>query len=116
MSTQFITLKNRDGSQSNMWINKDEMDKYNNFMNKQRKKAYHTGFGTASWYLDKRKERKDTRDNWKLAKIIVGNTEKIAWVDTIETTKAYKCGEWYSKTWMEIKNYTFVRWCTSFDM
>ncbi len=116
MSIQIITIKNKDSPESTRWISKEELDNYNNFINEQRKKAYYTDFGSASWYLDKRKKRKDIRDNWKLAKIMVGNTEKIAWVDTIETTKAYKCGEWYSKTWMEIKNYTFVRWCTSFDM
>jgi len=54
-------------------------------------------------------------DNTKLAKIVVGNTNKTAWVDT-ETKKAYKCGEYYAKTGMEITNFTFSRWCTSFDV
>lgn len=111
-----IIIKNRDGSQSIGWINKDEMDAYNKFMQSQEKKMYHTGFGRSHDYMTKRKERKDERDNWKLAWIIVGNTRKIAWVDGLATTKAYKCGEWYSKTWMEIKHYKFERWCTSFDV
>jgi hypothetical protein len=54
------------------------------------------------------------RDNRKWAWIMVGKTKKMAWVDN-KTLKAYKA-DGYEKTWMEIKKYTFVRWCTSFDL
>ena len=55
-----------------------------------------------------------SEDNRKWAWIMVANTKKMAWVDN-KTLKAYKA-DGYEKTWIEIKKYNFVRWCTSFDL
>ena len=60
------------------------------------------------------KRRKDKEDNRKWAYIIVGKTRMMAWVDN-KTMKAYKT-DGYAPTWIEIKNFTFERWCTSFDL
>jgi hypothetical protein len=59
------------------------------------------------------REIKNT-DNRKWAKIKIGNTEQLQWVDNV-TMKAYRRDE-YSPTWMEIKNFEFIRWATGFDL
>ena len=60
----------------------------------------------------KRKEQK--QDNLKWAWIKIGNTRKMCWVDNV-TNKVYKA-DGYGKTNIEIKNFTFERWCTGFDL
>ncbi len=57
---------------------------------------------------------KQNPDNLKWAYIMVGKTRVMCWVDNA-TNKAYKA-DGYSKTTIEIKKFTFVRWCTSFDL
>tara|TARA_R110000772_G_scaffold268686_3_gene397507 strand:+ start:148 stop:444 length:297 start_codon:yes stop_codon:yes gene_type:complete len=54
------------------------------------------------------------RNNLKWAFVKVGDTQKMCWVDNI-TNKAYKA-DGYAQTNIEIKKFTFVRWCTSFDL
>lgn len=65
--------------------------------------------------LAKRKQRGIAKeDNRKWAYVIVGKTKKMVWVDN-KTLKAYK-PDGYNKTWMEIKRFTFERWCTTMDL
>ncbi len=71
-------------------------------------KLMNGGFETS----DKRKEQ--NQDNLKWAWIKIGNTRKMCWVDNV-TNKAYKA-DGYDKTNIEIKNFSFERWCTGFDL
>lgn len=53
-------------------------------------------------------------NNLKWAWIKIANTRKMVWVDTV-TKKAYKA-DGYAQTNMEIRKFTFERWCTGFDL
>ena len=59
----------------------------------------------------KRKALKQRTLVWAWVKI--ANTRKKVWIDTV-TNKAYKANG-YEKTYIEIKKFTFERWCNGFD-
>jgi hypothetical protein len=101
-------VSNKNGS----WIYQSQLNLYAFIKNQMEKeflfKSISKGFDIAK----KRKEQ--SNDNLKWALIIVGKTRKMCWVDN-KTLKAYKA-DGYKKTNIEIKNFTFERWCTSFDL
>jgi hypothetical protein len=61
------------------------------------------------------------KNNVHLAYIRLKGATKdtMAYVDKV-TNKAYKIGnsetEYYPNTWMEYRNFTFVRWCRGMDV
>ena len=57
---------------------------------------------------------KANEDNRKWAWVSIKGHRKMVWVDN-KTMKAYKA-DGYAPTWIEIKNFVFERWCTSFDL
>jgi hypothetical protein len=97
----------------NFWFPKEQADMFVNVINNIEKQAM--------WYAannkieELRNKRKEINgDNLKWAWVRIGNTRKMCWVDNA-TMKAYKA-DGYGKTNMEIKHFTFERWCTSFDL
>tara|TARA_B100002049_G_C15757822_1_gene241414 strand:+ start:161 stop:451 length:291 start_codon:yes stop_codon:yes gene_type:complete len=65
--------------------------------------------------FDKTKQRSEnSQNNLKRAWILVGKTKFMAWVDNT-TMKAFKA-DGYLQTNIEWKQFTFIRWCTTFDL
>ncbi len=94
-----------------MWISEQELENLKK-LNKSIEK--NIIFNSINGF-EKQDQRKLLRnDNLKWAWIKIGETRKMCWVDN-ETMKAYKA-DWYNKTNIEINNFTFERWCTSFDL
>jgi len=58
-----------------------------------------------------RKQREDNR-KWGVIKVL--GKEKLVFVDRL-TMKAYKADN-YQATWMEIKNFEFIRWARPMDL
>ena len=97
-----------------MWINDEEHIKLKKFYENRERGMWITMFDPkAKKVFRERFERNE--DNRKMAWITQGKTRKMAWVDN-KTMDAYKMKEMYGKTWMKIKQFTFERWCTSFDV
>lgn len=100
----------------NFWIRKEDYEKMVSFYKKLEDRVLRTSLYDINETIEKRESRrKRNEDNRKLACIKIANTSKIAWVDT-KTMKAYKSAEYYTKTWIEIKDFEFIRWCRSFDI
>ena len=103
---------------NSIWVSKKEHENIQKFYDKLQSKMFHTGYGMSSDYLKIkviRDSQKLPENRWKIAIIKIGNTTKMAWVDSLNEN-AWKCGEHYSKTWMQIKKYTFIRWARSMDI
>lgn len=96
---------NKDG----VWEKQSFFNKIEKFNKKVHKSFFYKLLNNGFEISDKRE-----KDNLKWAWVKVGNTRKMCWVDSI-TNKAYKA-DGYNKTNIEIKNFTFERWCTSFDL
>ena len=93
------------------WCSKETLDYMKRF---KRKVDYRFLFTTKEDMELSKFRLTRSEDNRKWAFIMVANTKKRAWVDN-KTLKAYKA-DGYEKTWIEIKKYKFLRWCTSFDL
>lgn len=52
----------------------------------------------------------------KYAFIRVGHTRFLAYVDNFNQTRAFKISEGYERTWMEWKQFTFLRWARTMDL
>jgi len=59
-------------------------------------------------------KREARAENRKWAIIKVGKSEKLVFVDRL-SMKAYKVDN-YKPTWMEIKNFKFIRWARPMDL
>lgn len=95
------------------WATQQELDNMEAIGKKLRKMQYY--FMTNPAAFDKTAQRRAANeDNRKWAIIKRGKNQELAWVDT-ETMKAYK-NDNYSPTWIEIKNFTFVRWARGMDL
>lgn len=93
------------------WIRQSEIDLYRKYEEKERNRIFHMSREDMQLSIERHKKNEDNR---KWAWITIGKTRKICWVDD-KTMKAYKADK-YDKTYIEIKNFTFERWCTSFDL
>ncbi len=92
------------------WMSQGYIDSCKKLYNKMERYLLY-GYGDTP----QAKERKiRNEDNRKWAWIQIGHTKKLVWVDN-KTNKAYKA-DGYEKTWIEIKNFTFLRWATTFDL
>lgn len=103
---------NKDGS----WIRKSQLEerkKIQEYLQVRFEKRLLLG-DYSKEASDKHKLRQENKDNLCWAWIKVKGKRKMCWVDT-KTNKAYKA-DGYAKTSMEIKNFTFERWCTGFDL
>lgn len=94
------------------WAKQSFIDGMKKLQNKIDRKMFHLFMGNNLEIHEKRKEQ--NQDNLKWAWIKISNTKKMCWVDNI-TMKAYKA-DGYGKTNIEIKKFTFERWCTGFDL
>ena len=94
------------------WVKQSFIDGMKKIQNKIDRKIFHLFMGNNLEIHEKRKEQ--NQDNLKWAWIKIGNTRKMCWVDNV-TEKAYKA-DGYGKTNIEIKNFSFERWCTGFDL
>lgn len=94
------------------WATKSHLESEARLHKAVEKKFFHLLLGNNFEVHEKRKLQ--NQDNRKWAIVRVGRTRKMCWVDTV-TGKAYKA-DGYSKTHVEIKKFTFVRWCTTFDL
>lgn len=74
-------------------------------------------FGIPQNEKEKIDARAALKDNKKMAYLKQGNTEFMAWVDTV-TGKAYRNdkSQYYKPTWEEIKVFTFIRWLRGMDI
>lgn len=93
-----------DGQQ---WYDKKSIEAIRGFVTQMKK---NTMYRILSGAVPKVKEE----DNLKWAWVMIGKTKKMCWVDN-KTMKAYKADR-YAQTNIEIKHFTFLRWCTSFDL
>ena len=94
------------------WVKQSFIDGMKKLQNNIDRKVFHLFSGNNFEIHEKRKEK--NKDNLKWAWVIVGKTRKMCWVDNV-TNKAYKA-DGYDKTNIEIKNFSFERWCTGFDL
>jgi hypothetical protein len=94
------------------WEKQSYRDAMKNFQEKFHNEFFHKVMNNGFEIADKRKEQ--NQDNLKWAWIKIGNSRKMCWVDNV-TNKAYKA-DGYGKTNIEIKNFSFERWCTGFDL
>lgn len=94
-----------------MWITEEE--KAN--LEKMQHSIYRKLFFSTEEEINIRKNRRELKeDNRKWAYIVVGKTRKMCFVDN-KTMKAYKA-DGYNSTWIEIKEFSFERWCTGHDL
>ena len=63
----------------------------------------------------KRELRKKLKRDLYFVYITVGKTQKLAFKDR-DTHKCYKVDKDYTKTWIEWKQYTFIRDCRLMDL
>lgn len=96
-----------------IWIRKSELDAMKRHFTRHENNWYYLTSTPGALSLHE-KRAKLNEDNRKWAWVTVGKTRIMCWVDN-KTGKAYK-SDGYSLTWMEIKNFKFERWCTSFDL
>lgn len=96
---------------SGQWASQDminEMEKFH-----RRRETY-------IWLFSKpehstiRKERKELKGDYKWCYVLVGHTRKLAMINQLDN-KVYKVNN-MELTNVEIKNYRFDRYCTSFDL
>lgn len=62
-----------------------------------------------------REERESLKRDLYYVYIKIGNTQKLAW-KCRKTGKCYKVGNNREKTFIEYKNYTFIRDCRMMDL
>jgi hypothetical protein len=66
-----------------------------------------------------RSERNENNVHLAYIRLKGATKDTMAYVDKV-TNKAYKIGnsetEYYPNTWMEYRNFTFVRWCRGMDL
>jgi hypothetical protein len=93
---------------------KKERDVMQRFQDALRRRFVYVVFGGDEVRRKVEERRERNKDNLKWAYVFVGSTRKLCMVDNV-TMKAYKV-DGYAKTNIEIKNFRFNRWCTSFDL
>lgn len=91
-----------------MWISKAEADIL--AVHAERAERYMM-FYSRPEHVEIRNKRDDPR-KWAIIEQL--GKKKLAFVDRL-TMKAYKVDN-YKATWMEIKNFTFVRWARAMDL
>jgi hypothetical protein len=91
-----------------MWISKEEADIL--AIHALRAETYMMFY----YHPEHTKIREQREDQRKWAIIEVLGKERLAFVHRL-TKKAYKVDN-YKATWMEIKNFTFVRWARAMDL
>lgn len=108
MSSEFVQMDNR-------WISKAELVAWEDHKRKMQKRLAHLMFGTPDQLALGYKRRMMKGDEGKLAYVLIGNTQFVAFVNQ-DRTKAYKTTYPYIRQNICWKRFKFIRWLTSFDV